>query len=164
MRFGNKLLKSVKPSDPNSLSYAAIKQNLTVHKQLPTRENKTIYAIAKNDKNTAKMIKMWNTISEIIHMQKNNDISIKNTRVQEIRCIYDQAGFANIFNNFCTNIDLKVIKTRYKRNKHYCDVIMGAMASQITSLTVVYSTVDSGPDQRKHQSSASLDFVRGLQR
>ena len=33
---------------------------------------------------------------------------------------------------------------------------MGAMASQITSLTNVYSTVHSGGDQRKHQSSASL--------
>ena len=36
---------------------------------------------------------------------------------------------------------------------------MGAMASQITSLTIVYSTVYSGADQRKHQSSASLAFV-----
>ena len=35
---------------------------------------------------------------------------------------------------------------------------MGAMASQITSLTIVYSTVYSGVDQRKHQSSASLAF------
>ena len=34
---------------------------------------------------------------------------------------------------------------------------MGAMASQITSLTIVYSTV-SDTDQRKHQSSASLAF------
>ena len=33
---------------------------------------------------------------------------------------------------------------------------MDAMASQITSLTIVYSTVYSGADQRKHQSSASL--------
>ena len=33
---------------------------------------------------------------------------------------------------------------------------MGAMASQITSLTIVYLTVYSGADQRKHQSSASL--------
>ena len=31
--------------------------------------------------------------------------------------------------------------------------------SQITSLTIVYSTVYSGADQRKHQSSASLAFV-----
>ena len=41
---------------------------------------------------------------------------------------------------------------------------MSAMASQITSLTIVYSTVYSGADQRKHQSSASLAFVRGIHR
>ena len=41
------------------------------------------------------------------------------------------------------------------------DYIMGAMAFQITSLTIVYSTVYSGADQRKHQSSASLAFVTG---
>ena len=45
---------------------------------------------------------------------------------------------------------------------HYSDVIMGAMASQITSLTIVYSTVYSGTDWREHQSSASLAFVRGI--
>ena len=45
---------------------------------------------------------------------------------------------------------------------HYSDVIMGMMASQITSLTIVYSTVHSGEDQWKHQSSASLTFVRGI--
>ena len=38
---------------------------------------------------------------------------------------------------------------------------MGAMASQVTSLTIVYSTVYSDADQRKRQSSASLAFVRG---
>ena len=47
---------------------------------------------------------------------------------------------------------------------HYGDVIMGTMASQITSLTIVYSIVHSGADQRKHQSSASLAFVRGIHR
>ena len=46
----------------------------------------------------------------------------------------------------------------------YDDVIMGAMASQITSLTIVYSTVYSDADQSKHQSSASLAFVRGIHR
>ena len=45
---------------------------------------------------------------------------------------------------------------------HYCEVIMGAMAYQITSLTIVYSTVYSDADQRKHQSSASPAFVRGI--
>ena len=43
---------------------------------------------------------------------------------------------------------------------HYNDVIMSAMASQITSLTNVYPMVYSGADQRQHQSSASLAFVR----
>ena len=47
---------------------------------------------------------------------------------------------------------------------HYSDVIMSTMASQITSLMILYSTVYSGPDQRKHQSSASLAFVRGIHR
>ena len=41
---------------------------------------------------------------------------------------------------------------------------MGEIASQITSLTIVYSTVYSGADQRKHQISASLAFVRGIHR
>ena len=45
---------------------------------------------------------------------------------------------------------------------HYSDIIMGTMAFRITSLTIVYSTVYSGTDQRKHQSSASLAFVRGI--
>ena len=47
---------------------------------------------------------------------------------------------------------------------HYNDVIMGAIASQITSLTIVYSIVYSDADQRKHQSSASLAFVLGIHR
>ena len=41
---------------------------------------------------------------------------------------------------------------------------MSAMASQSTRLTIVYSTVYSDADQRKHQSSASLAFVRGIHR
>ena len=47
---------------------------------------------------------------------------------------------------------------------HYNDVIMGVIASQITSLTTVYSIVYSDADQSKHQSSASLAFVRGIHR
>ena len=47
---------------------------------------------------------------------------------------------------------------------HYSSVIMSAMASQITGVSIVYSTVDSDLDQRKHQSSASLVFVRGIPR
>ena len=48
--------------------------------------------------------------------------------------------------------------------RHYCDVIIGAMASQITNLTIACSTVCSGAYQRQIQSSASLAFVRGIHR
>ena len=41
---------------------------------------------------------------------------------------------------------------------------MSAITSQITSLTIVYSTVYSGADKKKHQSSASLVFVQGIHR
>ena len=47
---------------------------------------------------------------------------------------------------------------------HYCDAIMGTVASQITSLTIVYTTVYSDTDQSKNQSSASLAFVWGIHR
>ena len=45
---------------------------------------------------------------------------------------------------------------------HYNDVIMSAMASEITSVSIICSTVCSGADQRKHQSSASLAFLWGI--
>ena len=54
--------------------------------------------------------------------------------------------------------------TLKKKIHHYDDVIMIPKESQITSLTIVYSTVYSGKDERKHQSSASLAFVRGIHR
>ena len=55
--------------------------------------------------------------------------------------------------------------TRHNKGiSHYDDVIMGTITSQITSLTIVYSIVYSDADQRKHQSSASLAFVRGIHR
>ena len=47
---------------------------------------------------------------------------------------------------------------------HYSDVMIGGIASQITSLTIVYAIVYISADQRKHQSSASLAFVRGIPR
>ena len=50
------------------------------------------------------------------------------------------------------------------RKCHYNDVIMNALASQITSLTIVYLAVYLGADQRKRQSSASLAFARGIHR
>ena len=51
------------------------------------------------------------------------------------------------------------LASREKKHPHYDDIIMNAMASQIT---IVYSIVYSGADQRKHQGS--LTFVRGIHR
>ena len=55
-------------------------------------------------------------------------------------------------------------RDNFRENNHYGDATMGTMTSQITSITIVYSAVYSGGDQRKHQSSASLVFVRGIHR
>ena len=57
---------------------------------------------------------------------------------------------------------MRKVLSGHDARMHYIDVIMSAMAIQITSLTIVYSTVYSGADQRNHQSSASLAFVRGI--
>ena len=47
---------------------------------------------------------------------------------------------------------------------HYSGAVISTMAYQITSLTIIYATVDLSADQRKHQSSASLAFVWGIHR
>ena len=52
----------------------------------------------------------------------------------------------------------------WRQCDHYIDVIMSTIASQITSLTSVYSIVYSDADQRKHQSSVWLAFVLGIHR
>ena len=64
---------------------------------------------------------------------------------------------------FAREIDYKIPLKRTLKC-HYDDVIITLLASQITSLVVVYSIVYSGVNQRKHQSSASLAFVREIHR
>ena len=64
--------------------------------------------------------------------------------------------------NFSLNLVLKYL--RLVRLLTITMTPMSPVASQITSLTVVYSTVYSEADQRKHQSSASLAFVWGIHR
>ena len=70
------------------------------------------------------------------------------------------------FNNFLSNVlvMLSAIPIVLIYIQHYCDVILGTRTSQITSLTIVYSTFHSGADQIKHQIPASLTFVRGIHR
>ena len=75
-------------------------------------------------------------------------------RVQYSLVLYVQALWAN----------KRFLTPDFWYSSHNSDVIAGAMASQITSLTIVYSNVYSDVDERKHQSSASLAFVRGIHR
>ena len=71
----------------------------------------------------------------------------------------------HVFFRSCNKHDGMVCNaSRVTGHLHYNDVIMSAIASHVTSLTIVYSTVYSGVDQRKHQSSASLAFVWGIHR
>ena len=64
-----------------------------------------------------------------------------------------------------TTITLYVICYNYMTvNMHYGDVIMTVLASQITSVSIIYSTICLGADQRKHGSSVSLAFVWGIHR
>ena len=65
---------------------------------------------------------------------------------------------------YCCILWFSWTQTLQGHHCHYNDAIMSAVASQITSLMIAYSTVDSDADQRKHQSSASLAFVQGIHR
>ena len=69
------------------------------------------------------------------------------------------------FNHFHTDhyrLVGKVVKVL--ATEHCSGVMISAMASQITGVSIVWSTLWSGADQRKHQRSASLAFVKGIQR
>ena len=92
--------------------------------------------------------------------------------------VFTQLAFQNASkSNDLENIEMDTIPYSYSRWKigsqisvnltnvnHYNDVIMSMIASQIISLAMVYSTVYSDSDQRKHQSTTSLAFVRGIHR
>ena len=62
------------------------------------------------------------------------------------------------------NLTWVLLSRPHPQSSHYDDVIMWTIASEITSLTSVYSTVYSDADQSKHQSSSSLAFVWGIHR
>ena len=100
-----------------------------------------------------------------------------------IYCIYKSLG-ENAFRMlpyYCSFHDKRIVTDVHRRKtfcwlhingrkylgpvpiSHYNDVILGAIASQITSLTIVFATVYLDTE-RKHQSSASLAFVRGIPR
>ena len=87
-----------------------------------------------------------------ISLRKTNAVKKLWNAIRAIR-VWHKTYTGHLFNRCNNGISI-----------HYNDVIMGVMASQITSLTIVDSTVDSGADQRKHQSSVWLAFVRGIHR
>ena len=66
---------------------------------------------------------------------------------------------ATFLSSYCTSHEL-CPRFAFCGPYHHNDVIMSAMASQINSLTIVYTSVCLRADQRKHQSSASLAFPR----
>ena len=91
--------------------------------------------------------------------------------INQIHFRYSSQPALELFNvSYRSLVLLQSMPTNYKRGTvsttkfNSIDVIMGPMVSQIASLTIVYSTVYSSADQRKHQSSASLAFVRGIRR
>ena len=77
------------------------------------------------------------------------------------KCHYEKSEHVIVIITWNWNADTDNFGTK---SYHYDAVIMTTISSQITSLTVVYSTVYSDADQRKHQSSASLAFVWGIHR
>ena len=83
-----------------------------------------------------------------------------------MRCDTKRAIWWNLYNKHkitgdtfeCNFVDKNV----FASITHYNDVIMSAMASQLISIVIIYSSVYLVADQRKHQSSASPAFVRGI--
>ena len=78
-----------------------------------------------------------------------------------IHCYFHSQKYGRV-SLFCITIEFSWVN--FSLHKHYNDVIMRTMTSQITCVQIVYSPVCSGADQRKQQSSAPLAFVRGIHR
>ena len=99
-------------------------------------------------------------------------VSLNDYRYCDRYTLADYANRNDLFSNTQrVNLVCSFIKTHFpflsyfnSEIEHYNDDIMVTMASQITVAANDYSAVCCGADQRKHQSSASLAFVRGIHR
>ena len=67
-----------------------------------------------------------------------------------------------VTNIYCCNICGLQTHCSHFAGSHYSDVVMSTMASQITSVLIVCSTICPGIDKKIHKSSASLVFLRGI--
>ena len=68
---------------------------------------------------------------------------------------------------WCISLGLyswSITAAKFEKLRHHSDVIMSAVASLITNIIIVYSTVYSGANERKHRRPASLAIVRGIHR
>ena len=99
---------------------------------------------------TPNTIYVWISNDSITSIFELSEIDYNNVRLNQ--CVMRALGYQWI----CYSCQIEI--------PHYRDVIIGSIVSLITSLTSVYSTVHSGADRRKHQSSSSLAFVWGIHR
>ena len=108
----------------------------------------------------------WKT--ESIKIWKKNTIwNVKIIKVVNSQSFDIDDAFTDINYMCCNCMQFFISSTKHNHGwtiSHYSDVIMGAKASQITGVSSIYATVCPGADQRKHQSPASLTFVRGIHR
>ena len=56
------------------------------------------------------------------------------------------------------------MESHSKIHWNHCNNVISAVASKITGVSIVCKTVSTGSDERKHQSSASMAFLRGIHR
>ena len=130
---------------------------------------------------TDKMLLWWVyaciLVSRCLHESRICEVKYKLTFTYMLNMVVMQGHFHVLWERECiyiySYIYIYFVNDSYitfDRNRavshlaHYCNVIVVAMASQITSFANVYSIVYSGADQRKHQSSTLLVFVRGIHR
>ena len=90
-----------------------------------------------------------------IFLQKRKTRKRRKSYIMGVIRSLSKLPYLQVLDEFCVGVGDTFVLTQF----HYSDVIMTTIASQITSLTIVYSTVYLGVDQGKHQSSASLAFM-----
>ena len=95
------------------------------------------------DKCTVGFVKLIYCMTVVIPREERLSLVLSTTNVSAWRCVLPEIW---------RGVSLAVTLCS--------DVIISAMASQITGVSIVYSTVCSGADQRKHQSSPSRAFGR----
>ena len=110
-------------------------------------------------------VEVWEWISNFIpHFTFHNGCDYLSMLGSKLNQINKRGPVSSAAMYWVCGINRSLLSTRGAFPNHYDDVTMSTMASQITSLTIIYSIVYSGTDKRKHQTSASLAFVRGIHR